>query len=63
MKIEKECQCCGAIYVVSFSGHEVEPDAEWDFGPPAEDQHEKELYPEFCPFCGSHEDDDPEEDE
>lgn len=62
MKIEKECQCCGAIYVVSFVDHERESEAEWDFGPPTEEDHEKEFYPEFCPFCGSHESAEPEED-
>jgi ribosomal protein S27AE len=61
MRIEKECPCCGAVYMVRFENNEVVPvgDREWDPDEETFDDEDQELYPEFCPFCGSHEDDEP----
>jgi hypothetical protein len=61
MRIEKECPCCGAICTISF----VQPDKDRD-GYDVQDEtfdEDEELYPEFCPFCGSHEDEEPPEDD
>lgn len=59
-KIEKECPCCGAIYIVTF----VQPDSEeqdWSIEEETFDDELNDIEPEFCPFCGSHEDDEPDE--
>ena len=63
MKIEKECPCCGMMYSLRFEQIMPELDPDMD-----EDQDEfdedRELYPEFCPFCGCHEsEEDTDEDE
>ena len=60
MRIEKECPCCGTTYTVGFV-QEAREQPEWD---PQDETFEEsdELYPEFCPFCGSHEDEEPPED-
>jgi hypothetical protein len=35
-------------------------DEDWSIEEETFDQdQENEIYPEFCPFCGSHEDDEP----
>lgn len=65
MRIEKECPCCGAVYKVSFVQPERDQE-DWDVQDETFEDESEELYPEFCPFCGCHEDDDPppeEEDE
>lgn len=54
MKIEKECQCCGMICSIRFEqiASDLDPDLDEDQTNTDEDT---ELYPEFCPFCGTHE--------
>lgn len=56
MKVEKECLCCGALYSIRFEQipSELDPDVDEDL---PEYDDESEMYPEFCPFCGSHESD------
>jgi Zn finger protein HypA/HybF involved in hydrogenase expression len=62
MKIEKECQCCGALYSIRFE--QISPDLDPDLDEDqAEYDEESEFYPEFCPFCGSHESDEEGEDD
>lgn len=51
MKIEKECNCCGALYSIRFDLISNDLDPEQDTNANDGD----EFYPEFCPFCGSHE--------
>lgn len=61
MKTEKECPCCGVIYDIRF-----EPpvrDEDWNIEDETFEDDEAEIYPEFCPFCGSHEDDEPAEED
>lgn len=53
MKIQNECNCCGAIYAVLFT--EIPDDLDPDMDQDADE--DSEYYPEFCPFCGSHESD------
>jgi galactose-1-phosphate uridylyltransferase len=62
MRSEKECHCCGAVYLVTF----VQPkgsDEAWHIEDETFEGDSDEIYPEFCPFCGSHEDDEPEDEE
>lgn len=62
-KIEKECPCCGAIYIVTFVQPESD-DREWSIEEETfDDDGLDDIEPEFCPFCGSHEDDEPEDEE
>ena len=61
MRIEKECPCCGAVYKISFVQPETD-ERDYDLQDETFEESE-ELYPEFCPFCGSHEDEEPIEDE
>lgn len=60
MRVEKECACCGSVYTVSFVQAERD-DPDWDVQNETFDEDEG-IYPEFCPFCGSHEDEEPPED-
>jgi Zn finger protein HypA/HybF involved in hydrogenase expression len=59
--LEKECSCCGAVYKIAVIQPEID-DSGWDVQDETFDETE-ELYPEFCPFCGSHEDEEPVEDD
>lgn len=64
MRVEKECPCCGAIYTVSFvQAQRGRADGEYDIEEETFEDEAEELYPEFCPFCGAHEDDEPIEDD
>lgn len=60
MKIEKECNCCGALYSIVFTEIPNELDPEFE---DQELDEDSEFYPEFCPFCGSHESDEDSDDE
>jgi hypothetical protein len=61
MKIEKECPCCGMVYVIKFEATKRE--SEWNIEEETFEDEEPEIYPEFCPFCGSHEDEEPLDEE
>ena len=51
----------GAVYKISFVQPETD-ERDYDLQDETFEESE-ELYPEFCPFCGSHEDEEPTEDE
>jgi hypothetical protein len=53
-KLDKECSCCGAIYVVAFRVSD-EP-IDWpEESKNGDSDTDYDNYPEYCPFCGSHE--------
>ena len=54
MQIEKECACCGALYIVEFSL--IERAIDWpEDCENTDDDGEEDVDPVFCPFCGKHE--------
>lgn len=57
MKNDKECQYCGAVYIVSLI--KEQRDRDWNLEEETFDADSDELYPEFCPYCGAHEDEEP----
>jgi hypothetical protein len=59
MKYEKECQCCGAVFKVILEVDLSERSSE-DLESFADDDA-SDIYPEFCPFCGNHDDEEPTE--
>jgi hypothetical protein len=60
MKVEKECPCCGASYMIRFEQVLADLDPENYEDEQFEDQ-DAELYPEYCPFCGAHDSEDGDE--
>jgi hypothetical protein len=64
MRVEKECPCCGAAYMIRFEQILAELDVDESYDAEPQDDQDDGLYPEYCPFCGAHdseEDDDSDE--
>lgn len=60
MKIQKDCNCCGAVYTVVFTQIETDdyiPTMNLDEADP-EPIADRDAEPLYCPFCGVHESDD-----
>jgi hypothetical protein len=61
MQIEKECACCGALYIVEFSL--IESAIDWPEDCENAEDTEAADDPVFCPFCGKHESEEGDEEE
>ena len=61
MIVDKDCPSCGAVYEVDFHQVDQPVDEEYDISEETFED-DAEVIPEFCPFCGRHEDEEePEE--
>lgn len=60
MKIQKDCNCCGAVYTVVFTDIDDEyPGICVDsFDEDIMDPIDRAAEPLYCPFCGVHESED-----
>ena len=60
MKIQKDCNCCGAVYAVVFT--QVEQDDKiidsFDVDEGIIEPLDRDVEPLYCPFCGVHESED-----
>lgn len=54
MRVEKECPCCGAAYMIRFEQILSDLDPENTYEDGQIDDQDNEFYPEYCPFCGAH---------
>lgn len=60
MRIQKQCPSCAAVYTVAFTPTD-------EFRQDSSEEEEQtdftDIYPEFCPFCGTHDCDEVDDDD
>ena len=60
---EKECPNCGMVYEIHAEIiDEFDQTEEWNIDEETFEENPAEIYPEYCPFCGSHEEEELAED-
>lgn len=59
---EKECPNCGMVYEIRADVLDISDQTEeWSIDEETFEDEMDEIYPEYCPFCGSHEEEELEE--